>query len=106
MVVGVVAKLGLGLVTTAAVGTAVVAVATPPQDNPEQVVVSRHIDGDTFEVTKDGQPERIRLLNIDTPETKDPNQPVQCLGPEASAFLANLIPTGTPLRLEFDDERM
>jgi len=44
----------------------------------------RHVDGDTFDVEVDGKPERIRLVNIDTPETKDPQKPVHCLGPEAS----------------------
>ncbi|WP_354149530.1 thermonuclease family protein [Arthrobacter sp. 754] len=47
----------------------------------------------------------IRLLNIDTPETKDPNQPVECLGPQATEFLEDLLPKGTQVRLEFDVER-
>ena len=46
------------------------------------------------------------MLNIDTPETKDPDEAVQCLGPEASAFLASLIPVGTAVRLEYDEERI
>jgi micrococcal nuclease len=41
------------------------------------------VDGDTIDVERSGRTERIRLLNIDTPETVDPAQPVQCLGPEA-----------------------
>ena len=28
---------------------------------------------------------RVRLLGIDAPETKDPNRPVACFGPQASA---------------------
>ena len=47
----------------------------------------------------------IRLLNIDTPETKDPNQPVECLGPQAADYLAQQLPPGTAVRLEFDAER-
>lgn len=31
--------------------------------------------------------------------------PVQCLGPEAADFLASLLPVGSPVRLEFDEER-
>jgi endonuclease YncB( thermonuclease family) len=38
-----------------------------------------------LDVDLDGRTERIRLLNVDTPETKDPNEAVQCLGPEAAA---------------------
>jgi micrococcal nuclease len=63
------------------------------------------VDGDTLDVEVDGETERIRLLNIDTPETKDPARPVECLGPEASDFLARLIPVGSHVRLEFDKER-
>ncbi|MBW0102876.1 thermonuclease family protein [Pseudonocardia sp. KRD291] len=74
-------------------------------DEPTRAVVTAHVDGDTFDVDLDGETTRIRLLNIDTPETKNPNQPVQCLGPEASAFVAGLIPVGTEVRLEYDAER-
>lgn len=70
----------------------------------DEAVVSRIIDGDTVDVRLDGHIERIRLLNIDTPETKDPDEPVECLGPEASAHLAKLIPVGTTVTLEYDEE--
>ncbi len=52
-----------------------------------------------------GRNEKIRLLNIDTPETKDPQQPVECLGPEASDFLAELLPVGSKIKLMYDVER-
>jgi micrococcal nuclease len=97
-------KAVVGLVAVAGVTTGVV-VATTAGQKTEQIVVTGHVDGDTFDVSADGQQTRIRLLNIDTPETKDPNQPVQCLGPEASAFLAGLLPIGTPVRLEYDAKK-
>jgi micrococcal nuclease len=62
------------------------------------------VDGDTIDVTIDGTKERVRLIGIDTPETKKPNTPVQCFGPEASAFTTSLLPKGTPLHLERDVE--
>lgn len=61
-------------------------------------------DGDTVDVRIDGRTERIRLIGIDTPETKKPNTPVQCYGPEASAFTASLVPEGTEVRLVRDAE--
>ncbi|NUT73094.1 thermonuclease family protein [Pseudarthrobacter sp. C4D7] len=67
--------------------------------------VVRVIDGDTLVVSINNGDHTIRLLNIDTPETKDPNQPVECLGPEASKYLEGLLPKGTQVRLEFDAER-
>lgn len=68
--------------------------------------VVRVIDGDTLIALIDGEETTIRLLNIDTPETKDPDESVQCLGPEASAFLAERLPAGTPIELEYDEERL
>jgi micrococcal nuclease len=49
--------------------------------------VIRAVDGDTLEVTIDGGPtETVRLIGVDTPETVKPDTPVQCFGPQASAF--------------------
>lgn len=68
---------------------------------PTAAVVSEHVDGDTVDVEIDGETERIRLLNIDAPEIAEP----ECLAPEASEFLASLIPVGTQVVLEYDVER-
>ncbi|AOZ72939.1 hypothetical protein BK816_06240 [Boudabousia tangfeifanii] len=67
--------------------------------------VERVIDGDTIDVKQHGKTIRVRLLNIDTPETVKPDTPVQCLGPEASAFLKSQLPPGTQVRLETDQEK-
>jgi len=61
-------------------------------------------DGDTVGVEIDGVEERVRLIGIDTPETKKPNTPVQCFGPEATAFTKSLLPDGTALYVERDVE--
>ena len=39
------------------------------------------IDGDTIKIS--GQ--SIRYIGVDTPETKHPQKPVECFGPEAAA---------------------
>lgn len=46
--------------------------------------VTRVTDGDTIRVAGVGP--SIRILGIDTPETVHPDEPVQCWGPEATAF--------------------
>ena len=46
----------------------------------------------------------MRLIGIDTPETKDPDEPVQCFGPAATEATEALLPRGTPVRLERDAE--
>ena len=79
--------------------------STAPELRGERAVVERVIDGDTVDVQRDGEVVRVRLLNIDTPETKDPNEIVECLGPEATALLEELLPPGTVVGLEYDQER-
>ena len=71
--------------------------------------VTHLVDGDTVDVafsTGTGKPstERIRLIGIDTPETKRPDTPVECFGREASSALAALIPIGTAVLIERDVE--
>lgn len=99
-----------GLLTTLVAGVVVVgavaagaAVGFGGGDGRGTVV--RVVDGDTLIADIRGEETTIRLLNIDTPETKDPDQPVQCLGPEASEFLAERLPAGTEIELEYDQER-
>ena len=67
--------------------------------------ISRVVDGDTVLVQINGIEETIRLIGIDTPETKHPNRPVECFGPEATTFSQNLLPPGRTVWLEFDSER-
>ena len=67
-------------------------------------VVLDVVDGDTVDLDIDGTVERVRLIGIDTPETVKPNTPVQCYGPEASAYTKSILPASTPVRLERDAE--
>lgn len=78
-------------------------------DSPEAIpagldtVVDRIVDGDTLYVA--ALEERVRLIGIDTPETKHPNRDVECFGHEAAAHLMSLVPPGTEVRVVFDVER-
>ncbi|MDP9317285.1 MAG: thermonuclease family protein [Chloroflexota bacterium] len=71
-----------------------------PDGLPEAQVVEI-IDGDTVDVLLNGKVERLRLIGLDTPETKDPRKPVQCFGKEASAQAAKIL-TGQTVLLEED----
>lgn len=66
-----------------------------------RTTVTRVVDGDTIEV--DGG-EKVRLIGINTPETKDPRKGVECFGHEASAAAEELMPPGTEVVLETDVE--
>ena len=75
-------------------------------------VVEKIVDGDTLWVRVDesGGPlapnatHKIRLLEIDTPEVVAPGQPVECGGPQASAFAERLLPLGSTVHLVADRE--
>ncbi len=56
------------------------------------------IDGDT--IVLDGN-EIVRLIGIDTPETKDPRKPVQHYGTDAYEFTKRLV-EGKKVRLAYD----
>jgi micrococcal nuclease len=67
-------------------------------------LVVRVVDGDTLEVRIGGEVEDVRLIGIDTPETVDPDSPVQCFGPRASRFAHRLL-DGRRVRLVLGVER-
>ena len=71
-------------------------------DSSQQVTVSHVVDGDTIRVSKPGETEttRVRLLNIDTPELDK-----ECYGEEAKRFVEDLLPEGSTVRLEYDQQR-
>jgi len=64
--------------------------------------VTRVVDGDTIDVSINGQIERIRMIGINTPETVDPRKTVECFGVEASNKAKALL-SGKKVRLEIDN---
>lgn len=63
------------------------------------VPIVKVIDGDTIDVTRNGQRERIRLIGIDCPES------VTEEGKQATHFVLGLLRDNPQVRLEFDKER-
>jgi len=72
-----------------------------PAITPGYYAITEVIDGDTIEVNMAGTRERVRMIGVDTPETKKPNAPVQCFGPQASEF-AKATLSAKHVRLEAD----
>lgn len=64
---------------------------TDDESKKEFFNVVKVVDGDTMDVSINGQTERLRLIGIDTPETVDPRKPVQCFGREASDKAKSLL---------------
>lgn len=79
--------------------------AGPSTNVDETVTVTRVVDGDTIEISPaiDGITD-LRLIGVDTPETKKPNCQIQPYGPEASSFTQTQL-GGRQVGLEFDVEK-
>ncbi len=65
-------------------------------------IVKRVVDGDTL-LLIDG--ERVRLIGVDTPETKHPEKPVEYFGKEAYLFTKKMV-EGKKVRLEYDWQKL
>jgi micrococcal nuclease len=78
-----------GAAIVAAVATPLLAPSPTVRAQPvaTTAVVLRIVDGDTVDIVDDVRGRlRVRLLGIDTPETKKPGYTVGCWGPQASEF--------------------
>lgn len=62
-----------------------------PSGPTETARVVRVIDGDTIAVDIGGTEYKLRYIGMDTPETVDPDSPVQWMGPQATAANAELV---------------
>ena len=73
------------------------------------------VDGDTLKITYNGQKESVRLIGIDTPESrinkktkKDAKRSGQdietiiAMGKRATAYVESLVSTGNTITIEFD----
>lgn len=69
-----------------------------------RLTVLRVVDGDTVEVELEGEREDVRYIGVDTPESVKPESPVECYGPQASAFNHRLV-EGRRGRFVFGVER-
>lgn len=66
--------------------------------------VARVVDGDTLTVSAAAEELTVRLIGIDTPETRHPGKGVECWGPEATELMEDLA-AGTEVYLEADDSQ-
>lgn len=87
------------------------------KDAKDVAVVDKITDGDTFSVFFNERKEKIRLIGIDTPESRRnkkaekqsdeeniDQETIVAMGKKAKEFMASLIKKGDKVRLEFDSQ--
>jgi micrococcal nuclease len=67
----------------------------------QKATVVRVVDGDTFVVKAKGREEKVRLILVDTPESKAPNRPKGYMGEEAKEYTTKRL-EGKDIWLEKD----
>lgn len=66
--------------------------AAPDASGGESCTVAKVVDGDTIWADcGQGRADKLRLIGLDTPETRHPTKGVQCYGPEASQRAHQLL---------------
>jgi micrococcal nuclease len=84
----------------------------------EQATVRNIVDGDTLKVSYQGQKELVRLIGIDTPESRknkkafkdsrrsgDDVESITSMGKEATNYVKGMVKPGDVINLEFDTQR-
>jgi micrococcal nuclease len=73
---------------------------------PGSATIVAVVDGDTLQVRfpQRRDPDAVRLIGIDTPETHGAGGLRECFGKEASEHTSSLLPPGTEVRLVRDVE--
>jgi micrococcal nuclease len=111
---------GLGKVLRCALISVVLSfsLAGPVMSGNEPATVKRVVDGDTLKIVYQGQEESVRLIGIDTPESKrnkkarkdagrsgtDVDQ-ITAMGKEASKYMRTIAREGDRVNIEFDIQK-
>ena len=92
--------------------------ASPVMSGTEPATVKRVVDGDTLKIIYQGQEESVRLIGIDTPESKrnkkarkdagrsgkDVDQ-ITAMGKEAARYMRTIAREGDRVNIEFDVQK-
>ncbi|MCD8484629.1 thermonuclease family protein [Candidatus Woesebacteria bacterium] len=71
--------------------TTLLETSAAPSTHMQTLSAIRVIDGDTLKIASSESTLTIRVIGINTPETKDPRKPVECFGQEASQKMTELV---------------
>jgi micrococcal nuclease len=92
--------------------------ASPVLSGADLVTVGRVVDGDTLKIIYQGQEESIRLIGIDTPESKKNKkaykdagrsgqdiEQITAMGKRAADFVRDVVRKGDRVSIEFDTQK-
>jgi micrococcal nuclease len=92
--------------------------AGPVMSETEPVTVKRVVDGDTLKIIYQGQEESVRLIGIDTPESKRNKKArkdagrsgkdvdaIAAMGKEAAKYVRTIVEEGDRATVEFDIQK-
>ncbi|MGO3341653.1 MAG: thermonuclease family protein [Glutamicibacter arilaitensis] len=96
--------IGVSLLVAGAMAVGAMALTSSSASEHRGTVI-QVIDGDTVDIMVSGAKTRIQLLNVATPQAKQPQRSAECLGPEAAGFLERTLPAGQKVTLEYDAQR-
>ncbi len=102
--------MAIALLSTGCSGLSVGPTSTPwdparpasPSPPGREAALTGVVDGDTVKVRLDGVTESVRIIGIDTPESRRPGTPVECFAREATQAAEGLLPEGSNVWLELD----
>lgn len=96
------ARRGQALILEVGLSTGVLLLVFVPAETPAEIgKVVRVVDSDAIRVKITGQEHIIRLIGVDTPETKHPTKAVENFGQEANDFTKAKL-QGKTVRLQKD----
>jgi micrococcal nuclease len=75
---------------------------TPGTGTDVVAVVAEVVDGDTLHVSVGGVADKVRVIGIDTPETRRPDTPLECFALAATDAAEALLLQGSEVRLQPD----
>ncbi|MBQ7703193.1 MAG: thermonuclease family protein [Firmicutes bacterium] len=76
----------------------------PVAENVTEAVVNFVIDGDSLNITYDGQEEKLRLIGIDAPERYNPDNTDNEQGRIAQDYAKKAFPQGTVIYIELGEQ--
>ena len=111
---------GLGKVSLCTLISAILSflLTGPVMSGPDPATIKRVVDGDTLKIIYQGQEESVRLIGVDTPESKNNRkarkdagrsgkdvEQITAMGKDAARYMRTIAKEGDRVTIEFDVQK-